>query len=84
MDSFVDRSERYSLGVERDSGTAYLSIPVSSNLTDYEEYYALGDEEYAAFAADPSLAFAFAEECRRRLHDERLILEPGWNRGTPR
>ncbi|WP_400999269.1 hypothetical protein [Agromyces sp. GXQ0307] len=83
MDSFVDRSERYSLGVEQDSATAYLSIPVSSSLTDYEEYYALSAEEYSAFVADANAARAFAEECRRRAHDERLMLKPGWNRGTP-
>ncbi|MUN08670.1 hypothetical protein [Agromyces luteolus] len=82
VDSFVDRAERYSLGVEQDSGTAYLSIPVSSSLTDYEEYYALSDEEYASFGADPNAARAFAEECRRRAHDDRLVLKPGSNRGS--
>lgn len=83
VDSLLDREHRYSLGVEEESATPYLSIPVSSSLADYEEYYALSDAEYATFGAEPARARAFADGCRRREHDDRLILKPGWNRGTP-
>ncbi len=83
MAVFFDRVHRYSLGIEEESATAYLAIPVGSNLTDYEEFYSLSDEEYSALRSDPRAARVFAEECRRREHDDRLILKPGWNRGEP-
>ena len=41
------------------------------------------DEVFARYLADPQAALAFAEECRRREHDDLLILKPGWNRGIP-
>lgn len=81
--AFFDRAHRYALGVEEQSATAYLAIPVGSTLTDYEEFYALSDEEYTLFRADPGAARVFAEQCRHREHDDRLILKPGWNRGDP-
>ncbi|WP_344737295.1 hypothetical protein [Microbacterium awajiense] len=83
VSSFVDREAGYALGVEQESATAYLSIPVSNTLTDYEEYYALTEAEYDALLADAGLARAFAESCRRREQDERLILKPGTDRGEP-
>lgn len=84
VDAFFDRAARYSLGIETESDAPYMSIPVSSSLADYEEYYALTASEYDDFRADPRLAEEFADSCRRREHDDRLMLEPGWNRGTPR
>jgi hypothetical protein len=33
--------------------------------------------------ADAVLALAFVEECRRREHDDLLLVKPGWNRGVP-
>ena len=83
VDVFFDRAERYALGVEEESATAYLSIPVANHLVDYEEYYALSDREYAALLGDPVAAREFAEECRRRRHDARLMLTPGSDRGSP-
>ncbi|WP_091709221.1 hypothetical protein [Microbacterium sp. cf046] len=83
VDAFIDKAGRYSLGVEEESATAYLSIPVGSNLADYEEYYSLSDEEYSGLLADSDAARLFAEQCRHREHDDRLILKPGWNRGEP-
>jgi hypothetical protein len=80
---FVDMVHRYVLGIEEESATAYLSIPVGSNLTDYEEFYAVSAEEYLALRSDPGAARMLAEQCRRREHDDRLILKPGWNRGEP-
>ena len=43
------------------------------------------DELFAAPSTpiEPQAALAFAEECRRREHDDLLILKLGWNRGIP-
>ncbi|MEV6583797.1 hypothetical protein AB0M92_37325 [Streptomyces sp. NPDC051582] len=82
-DAYVSRADRFSLGAERDSGRYYVSIPVSSGVVDYEEYYELTGERYRAFLADPCAASAFAAACRRREHDDLLLLRPGRNRGTP-
>lgn len=82
-DAYVSREHHFSLGVELESGRPYLSIPVSNGLVDYEEYYALSSEHYAALLADPTAALDFAEECRARQHDDLLIEKPGWNRGAP-
>lgn len=82
-DEFFSREDRYSLGVEEESGKYYASLPVSNGVVDYEEYYELSAEEYARFLADPAAAVAFITECRERQHDDRLLQKPGWNRGTP-
>ena len=50
---------------------------------DYEEYYEVDDDSYIRLRADPELALAFVEECRRHEHDDLLLVRPGWNRGTP-
>ena len=80
---FFDRVHCYALGVEEESATAYLSMPVGNTLADYEEFYALSDEEYTTLSADTGAARLFAEQCRHREHDDRLILKPGWDRGEP-
>jgi len=82
--SFTSHENRYALGVDQNSGGLYLSIPVGSQLTDYEEYYTISTAEHAAMSADPAAAKRFADECRAGWHDDRLILKPGTLRGTPR
>ena len=82
-DEFFDRAERYSLGVDEESGRHYASFPVSSGAVGYEEYYELTADQYRLFLADGALALAFVEECRRHERDELLLQQPGWNRGTP-
>ncbi|WP_299575261.1 hypothetical protein [uncultured Williamsia sp.] len=82
-DEFFSKADLYSLGRDTDSGNLYLSIPVGSNMMDYEEYYRIGDDQYARFLQEPRAARDFADACRRREHDDLLILQPGWNRGTP-
>lgn len=59
------------------------SIPVSSGIVDYEEFYELTPNSYQHFLTDLAAAVAFAEECRQHQHDDLLIQKPGWNRGTP-
>ena len=82
-DTFFSREDRYSLGIEQDSGRNYVSIPVSNGLVDYEEYYAIAPEKYEHFLANKMDAVDFVESCRRREQDALLMQKPGTNRGTP-
>lgn len=82
-DTFFSREDRYSIGVESESGRYYASIPVSNGIVDYEEYYQLTADQYHRFLKDREAAIEFIEACRRREHDELLIQKPGSNRGTP-
>lgn len=81
-DEYFSRENLYSLGIDRDSGAHYLSIPVSAGPFDYEEYYRLDDDKYARFLEDPAAAIAFAWECRRQEHDDLLLEKARENRGT--
>lgn len=82
-DTYFSKEDRYSLGVESTSGRYYASIPVSSGIVDYEEYYQLTPDQYREFLADTAAALAFVEACRRHEHDGLLLQQPGSNRGTP-
>jgi hypothetical protein len=81
-DSYFSREQRYSLGREIDSGKFYLSIPVSNRLVDYEEYYEITEAQADAFVRNPELAVEFADQCRNRLMDDRLLVQPGTDRGV--
>ena len=83
VDTFFSRADRYSIGIEDESGKRYLSIPVSNGVFDYEEYYELTAEQYETFLTDSQSANDFAASCRSHERDELLIEKPGWNRGTP-
>ena len=83
VDAYFSQADRYSLGEEVETGRLYLSIPVSTGPVDYEEYYELSREERDGFLAVPEAAADSAKPCRLHREDERLILQPGWNRGTP-
>lgn len=79
---YVSRENRYALVRDTRSGSAFLSIPVSNRLADYEEYYALTEDELSRLAADPGAAIAFAGKCGCREMDDRLLLPPGSDRGV--
>jgi hypothetical protein len=81
-ETLVNRTERFALGVETTTGRHYVSIPVSSRLVDYEEYYAISEKSYALFLIDSAAALAFVERCRNRLEDEHLMFAPGSDRGV--
>ena len=81
-DEFFDRENRYSLGVDVDSGRHYASIPVSNGAVDYEEYYELSADEYVRLLTDSVAAVVFVDECRRHERDDLLLVQPGTNRGT--
>ncbi|WP_412528654.1 hypothetical protein [Burkholderia lata] len=82
-DIFFSKEDRYSVGVELDSGRYYLSIPVSNGMVDYEEYYEITESQAKEFSENKVLANDFANKCRNRLVDDSLIIKPGANRGTP-
>lgn len=81
-DVVVDRAERFSVGVEEDSGKHYVSIPVSNGMVDYEEYYEIDQPTFERYRADPDSARELVARCRRRELDHLLIVKPGKNRGT--
>jgi hypothetical protein len=83
-DDHVDADGRLSLGADLQTGGRFLSIPVSNARVDYEEFYRLDEAEYVQLRADRDAARAFAEACRARRHDDRLILQPGTDRGGAR
>lgn len=83
VDEQVSREHRYSLGTDTKTGNKYISIPVSNQLVDYEEYYAVDPEIYEALLKDAEQARTLAEKCRRRENDGRLIIKPGSSRGSP-
>jgi hypothetical protein len=82
-DTWTSVEHRFSLGIESDVGRHYLSIPVSSGIVDYVEFYELTPDSYQHFLTDLAAAVVFADECRQRQHDDLLLQKPGWNRGTP-
>ncbi len=81
-DSKPSRAHRFSLGRDGVSGSSYPSIPVANRLVDYDEYDTISPTEYDGFMADEASERAFANACRRRRRDERLILKPGADRGV--
>lgn len=82
-DSKFYREYSFSVGVDTDTSTPYVSIPVSNGLVDYEEYYAIPPD----WLAEPDHHLVelrqFVEQCRARKMDDRLLQQPGSNRGTP-
>ncbi len=84
QDIHVYREALFSIGKDETTGSYYLSIPVSNRMVDYEEYYQISDQQFQAFEADRAAAQVFADQCRKRRHDDRLILKPGSDRGEPR
>lgn len=82
-DTHFSSEDRYALGIDPKSGRHYLAIPVSNGALDYDEHFALTPSTYERFVHDSSAAARFAQECRRREHDNMLLQQPGTNRGTP-
>lgn len=82
VDEIVSVKDRFSLGHDTITGEKYLSIPVSNRMVDYEEHYKLELSVYSEFVRSNDAAIAFADECRRREHDDCLLVKPGTDRGT--
>ncbi len=81
IDLFVSREERFSMGIDRDSGEYYISIPVANRLVDYEEYYRISTDEFNAFTESFEKAVKMAGQCRSQSMDHRLMVQPGSDRG---
>jgi hypothetical protein len=81
-DVVVCRHQRFSIGIEDDSGRYYLSIPVSNGLIDYEEYYELDHKSFERYQFSTIEALNFVQRCRNRQADDLLIIKPGTNRGV--
>lgn len=83
QDSKSYREYHFSIGMDTKTATPYLSIPVSNGFVDYEEYYAIRSD----WANRPDLHIEelrqFAEQCRAHKMDDRILQQPGSNRGTP-
>ncbi|WP_067565356.1 hypothetical protein [Nocardia acidivorans] len=81
-DQYFSREYRFSPGIEEETGKHYLSIPASSGVVDYEEYYEIDQPTFDRYMQNPSSAVDFAEKCRRREMDSLLIIPAATNRGT--
>jgi hypothetical protein len=82
-DVHIFRDQRFSLGVDMQTQQPYLSIPVANQMVDYEEYYLISPDQFQQFADAPNIGALFADECRARLSDHLIILQPGSDRGEP-
>jgi hypothetical protein len=81
-DVVIDKSARFSIGIDNQRRGFFLSIPVSGRLVDYEEYYRISRREFDKFRSDLALGASFADRCRQRLMDRRLLIKPGADRGV--
>jgi hypothetical protein len=79
----VDRTNRFSIGIEGDSGKYFISIPVSNSYVDYEEYYEIDENQFRMFEKDMVLAYPFVKQCREHKNDHLLLQPPGSLRGEP-
>jgi len=82
-DVFFCKKERFSVGIEEESGRYYLSIPVSNNFVDYEEYYEIDKMSFGLYQVDMDAAKKFVNRCRNREVDDLLLIKPGKDRGVP-
>jgi len=82
-DLFFSRELRFSIGQEEITGKQYISFPVRNPYVEYEEYYALSDNQFMSFMENPNNALIYLEECRDRRHDDLMLFyNPNLLRGT--
>lgn len=81
-DVVVNKAERFSIGVEEESGRFYVSFPVRNDFAEYEEYYEIARTRFEQFQQDGAAALAFVSKCRNREKDELLIVKSGRLRGV--
>lgn len=76
-DSFISREYRFSLGIDRETGRHYLSTPVSgvNRAAEWEAYFAISEDQFRRFRADPAIADRFTEDCRLG-RNVRLLIYP--------
>lgn len=83
IDTHVFKEDRFTVGFEESTGRYYLSIPVSNPYLDYEEYYEIDHQQFAACPGNIEELRTIAAKCRARTNDDRLIVKPGSMRGSP-
>lgn len=79
----VFKAERFSIEYAPQFGVHCIAFPVFNGLAEYDEFYRISPEELEHFNQDFEALKAFVEECRKRLHDDRLLEKPGRLRGSP-
>lgn len=82
-DLYFSREKYFSVGIEESSGEYYVSIPVSNRHVDYEEYYRIDKDIYEKYKEDLSQLEFIADECRKHMRDDDLLIKPGPDRGVP-
>lgn len=82
-DIYISKENKFTVGIEEETGKYFLSIPVSNALVDYEEYYEITETMFNSYLDKENELFMFAEKCRRRENDMHLLIKPGKNRGVP-
>jgi hypothetical protein len=82
VNSFFSREDRFAIGMEKESGKYYVSIPVSNSYVDYNEYYEIDKASFERFLANPDSARPFVDQCKAQKMDHLLLVKPGSNRGT--
>ncbi len=81
-DFYWSQTPRWAVGRDRDTGRGLFNIPVSNGVTEYREYYRVSEDELQLLRWHPEIGTAFARCCGRREMDDRLVLDPGSDRGT--
>lgn len=75
--TFVQVNQRPSLGVELDSGRAWIGVDQQVGHGSGDALFALTDEQYATALAGEVLDDGFVMECWRGEHDDLLLYYPG-------
>ncbi|RYZ85932.1 MAG: hypothetical protein EOP04_14935 [Proteobacteria bacterium] len=80
----VSREAWAGVGYSEELDKYLLHIPVSNKMIDYLEYYIITEVEFKVFTSDSGLSSlkSFADECRQHKHDDRLLRQPGTDRGS--
>ncbi len=82
VDKFVSKENRYTLGVELETGRYYFSMPVFNHLVEYDEYFEISEVEYDSLIENVDKAVSFKEQCSLRREDGRMTFFPkAGNRG---
>ena len=81
-DLYVNKTERFSIGIEQRSGRYFLSFPVANRLCDYEEYYYIDKSIVDNYPANMDEVLVLLAKSRSRENDNMLIIQPGADRGS--
>lgn len=80
---FTDATRRFSLDRDQETGRTFVAIPVRNQVVEYEEWYEIDPETFAAWLLEPELAHDFVQQAKQRKLDRFLLLPPGRDRGSP-